>query len=155
MLASPPVKPRGFSRTTQKGKSHYTIHSKPSDVFTLRTKEDRTAVVSFHRKDDALLMAKMMETYFKNEKSLPSVQTFGREEALYLPKVSDENLEYLYLDENEFDDLKIICTRHFFDMISVEKLKENKDGYSITGNVYKFEAPIEYYRVRLTELFDV
>ena len=155
MLAVPPTKPRGFSKTDFSSKSKFTIHSKPNNVFTLRTKDDRTAVVAFHRRNDALLMAKMMETYFKHQKTLPPVQNEGEGDALYLPKVSGLDLEYLYLDENKFDDLKVICTRNFLHMISVDKLKENSEGFSINGCVYLFEAPVEYYKVRFEELLEV
>jgi len=154
MLAVPPVKPRGFSRVDQRSKNHYTIHSKPNDVFTLRTRDDKTAMVAFYRRDDAILMAKMMETYFRHQKELPSVQSDGVDGALYLPHVDNTNLEYLYLDENQFDDLKVICTRNILHMISVEKLKENKDGYSVTGNLYTFDAPLEFYQVRFEELWE-
>jgi hypothetical protein len=154
MLAVPPVKPRGFSRVSQSSKNQYTIHSKPSDVFTLRTRDDKTAIVAFHRRDDAILMAKMMEIYFRQQNELPSVQLDNVDNALYLPQTDNTKLEYLYLNENQFDDLKVTCTRNILHMISVEKLKENKYGYSVTGNLYKFDAPVEFYQIRFEELLE-
>ena len=156
MLAAPPQKPRGFAKTGFSARNHYTIHSAPNNLFSLRTRDDRTAIVAFHRRDDAVLMAKMMETYFRHQKELPPVQKEGDDNSLYLPNVKDYyELDFLYLTNNDFDDLRVICTRNILHMITVEQLKENRHGYSITGNVLTFEAPVEYYKLRFDELYEV
>ena len=154
MLAAPPQKPRINTRTGFRTRNHYTIHSSPNNLFSLRTRDDRTAIVAFHRRDDAILMAKMMEVYFRHQKELPPVQKEGDDQSLYLPDAKSElQLDFLYLNNNEFDDLKVICTQNVLQMITIEQLKEHKQGYSILGNVHLFEAPVEYYRLRFDELF--
>jgi len=156
MLAAPPQKPRVNSRTGQRSRNHYTIHSSPNNLFSLRTQDDRTAVVAFHRRDDAVLMAKMIEVYFRHQKELPPVQKEGDDQSLYLPNSKDQlYLDFLYLDNNDFDDLKVICTRNILHLITVEQLKENKQGYSINGNVHLFDAPVEFYQMRFNELYEV
>lgn len=156
MLAAPPQKPRVISRTGQRSRNHYTIHSSPNNLFSLRTQDDRTAVVAFHRRDDAVLMAKMMEVYFRHQKELPPIQKEGEDQSLYLPNSRDQfDLDFLYLDNNNFDDLKVMCTRNILHMITVEQLKENRHGYSIQGSVHLFDAPVEFYQMRFNELLEL
>lgn len=122
----------------------------------MRTQDDRTAIVVFHRRDDAVLMAKMMETYYRHQKELPPVQKEGDDNSLYLPNAKNQDiLDFLYLDNNSFDDLSVLCTRNILHMITVDQLKENKDGYSIVGNVHHFEASVEYYQIRFNELLEL
>lgn len=122
----------------------------------MRTQDDRTAIVVFHRRDDAVLMAKMMETYYRHQKELPPVQKEGDDNSLYLPNAKNQGiLDFLYLDNNSFDDLSVLCTRNILHMITVDQLKENKDGYSIVGNVHHFEASVEYYQIRFNELLEL
>jgi len=152
-VAPPPTKPRGFGKTKQKPNYHYTIHSKPNDVFTLKPEENRTAVVAFHKWDDAFLLGQMIESYYIHQKELPLV---GRDEMLILPSPIFKNaLNYLYVQRWDFDELKIECTKNILDIITVEKLKDSKDGYSISGSVYKLEAPLDFYKIRFEELLPI
>jgi len=154
-VAPPPVKPRGFSKTRQKPKYRYTIHSKPNDVFTLKPEENRTAVVAFSRRDDALLFSRMMETFYIHQKELPF---FGNNEQLILPSPVTKNniLDYLYIQKWEFEILKVECTKNILDIIVVEKLEDNNEGgYSISGHVYKLEAPPDFYKIRFEELLPI
>ena len=155
VVAPPPAKPRGFSKTRQKPKYQYTIHSKPNNIFTLKPEENRTAVVAFRNWNDALLLSRMMEAFYIHQKELP---VFGNNEQLILPSpVTDENiLDYLYIQQWDFDILKVECTRNILDIIVVEKLKDNNEGgYSISGNVYKLEAPLDFYKIRFEELLPI
>jgi hypothetical protein len=147
---APPHKPRASVKTNRAPKYHYTIHSKPSDAFTLRANE-RTGVVAFHRWDDAFMLSHMMETYFTQEKELPRIGT----STLVLPQkknMTDLDLNFLYIQQWDFDDLKMFCINHMFNIISVQRLKDTKVGYSIEGNVYDLKASEDFYRLRFEEL---
>jgi hypothetical protein len=152
-VAPPPTKPRGFSKTKQKPKHHYTIHSKPNDIFTLKPDENRTAIVAFTKIDDAFLLSQMIESYYIHQKELP---LFGSDEMVILPSpVLTNSLNYLYIQRWDIEELKVECTKNILDMIIVEKLKDSKDGYTISGQVYKFEAPVDFYKIRFEELLPI
>lgn len=152
-VISPPKKPRGFVKTSRKPVYHYTLHSKPNDVFTLKPEENRTAIVAFNKWDDAFLLGQMMESYYIQQKEFP---LFKADEMLILPGPTSKNsLTYLYLQQWNFEDLKVTCTKNVLDIITVENLKEILDGYSISGSVYKLEAPVDFYKIRFEELLPV
>jgi hypothetical protein len=151
-VAAPPVKPRLAPKTNQKPKYYWTIHSHPNDAFTLKINEKvRTSVVGFREIDDALFIGKMIETHFVRQKEWPDTRSEG---SLILPssQVGDV-LSHIYVQKWEFNDLKLTCTKNFLDMISVDAIVNTKNGYSFSGNLFKFEAPIEFYKERLDELF--
>ena len=149
----PPVKPRGRAKTNQKPKIHYTIHSKPNDAFTMRPHEkSNTAIIGFHKYDDAMFIGKMIESYFLRQNELPDTSEVG---TLILP-MSEQKvdvLNYLFIQEWKFEDLKVMCTRNVLDMVSVQDILNSRGGYSFTGVVYKFEAPPDFYQERFEELF--
>ena len=149
----PPLKPRVRFKTNQKPKIHYTIHSKPNDAFTMRPNEkSQTAIIGFHKYDDAMFIGKMIESYFLRQKELPDTKEAG---TLILP-MSEQKvdvLNYLFIQEWKFDELKLMCTRNVLDVISVQNILNSKGGYSFAGVVYKFEAPVDFYQERFDELF--
>jgi hypothetical protein len=121
-----------------------------NDAFTLRINEkSRTAVVGFTKWDDAILIGKMMETHYIRKKEWPDMQSAG---SLILPSASEAQvLRILYIQEWEFDDLKLLCTRNILDMISVDDILDQKTSYSFSGNSYTFNAPTDFYRDRFEE----
>lgn len=152
-VRTPPVKPRKLMETNQRPKTHYTIHSKPNDAFTIRpTHKSQTAIVGFRSFDDAMFIGKMIETYYIRQKELPDTKDVG---SLILPNSEEKYdvLRYVYIQEWEFDDLKLMCTRNILDIVSVQDIRNSKNGYSFSGVVYKFEAPLEFYQERFDELY--
>jgi hypothetical protein len=151
-VTAPPFKPRPLIKTNKVPKYHYTIHSKPTDAFTLRA-NDRTAIVAFQQWDDAFMIGQMMENYFMKEREFPDISA-GEGKALILPQrdTSKELLDFLYIERWDFDDLKMFSIKHLLSIISIQSLKETKNGYSLNGSVYNFEAPEEYYKLRFEEL---
>jgi hypothetical protein len=137
-------------KTNQRSRNYYTLHSRMNDAFTLRINEkSRTAVVGFTKWDDAILIGKMMETHYIRKKEWPDMQSAG---SLILPSASEAQvLRILYIQEWEFDDLKLLCTRNILDMISVDDILDQKTSYSFSGNSYTFNAPTDFYRDRFEE----
>jgi hypothetical protein len=149
--AAPPIRPRVQLPTDRTGRHYYTIHSTRNNAFTLKLNEDvRTAIVGFVKIEDAVRVGNMIETYYIEKKEWPELHGVSE---LILPEGRLSNLSYIFVQQWEFDDLKINCTRNFLDFISVEKLTPRATKYSLNGNLYIFEAPEEFYRDRLAELY--
>jgi len=152
LVAAPPIRPHGSARTNQKPLRYYTIHSHANDAFTLKIDDTtRTSVVSFRKWDDALLIGKMIETHYIQQKEWPDTRQTG---SLVLPnsRVGDV-LKHVYMQEWDYDELKVMCTQNTLDMITVDAILKKKSSYSFAGNQLRFEAPTEFYRMRFDQLF--
>lgn len=150
-VLKPPIKPRGFAPTIQKPVRCYTIHSHPNDAFTLKIDEStRTSIVSFRQWDDAFLIGKMIETHYIQQKEWPDTRQEG---SLVLPnsRIGDI-LKHIYIQEWDFDELKVRCTENILDMISVDTILKKKSSYSFSGKQFRFDAPPEFYRLRFEQL---
>lgn len=149
---APPARPRVKMPTAQTGRKYYTIHSNNNNAFGLKLNEDvRTAIVGFAELDDAVRIGNMIETYFIERKEWPDTQIPG---SLILPNGRLEDLVHIFIQKWEFDDIKVNCTRNFLDFISVERIIPNNSAYSLNGNRYTFDAPTDFYRARLAELYE-
>ena len=153
----PPVKPRRAPRTNQKSRKYYTLHTGRNDAFTLRVNEDsRTSIVGFTEWDNAMFVGQMLETYFIAQMEWPSTYEVG---ALILPGPQGPHdvLHHLYIQQWEFDELKLTCTQNFLDMISINDIvkKKAQGGYVFTGSAYSFEADLDFYRQRLDEIHEI
>lgn len=154
-VAAPPVRPRRAVQTNQKPKNFFTIHTHPNHAFTLKIDDNsRTSIVGFKEWDDAFFIGKMLETYFVREMEWPDTKHSG---TLILPSApADDVLYHVYIQKWEFDELQMTCTKNFLDLIGVEGIIKKKSiGYTFDGNVYKFEAEWDFYRMRLGELWNM
>ena len=145
MLASRPPVTRPM-KTGFKPRRLYTIHSDPNKVFTLKPGEERRfSIVSFRNADDAILIGKMLQTYQMRQKELPTPETDGGLTLVHAPV--DQEMINLHIRPWSFEELQVYCTRHIFDMISVENIdKKMKEKYTFGGSMYSFEAPLEFYQ---------
>jgi hypothetical protein len=156
-IAIPPtVKPRGSFKTARNNRKYYTLHTTHNDAFTLRMNENsRTSIVGFKAWDDAIFTGKMLETYFISQKEWPSTYDVGD---LILPAGrGGDVLSHLYIQQWDFDELKLTCTKNFLDLISINDIikKKAQGGYTFTGNAYSFEADWDFYRERLAEIHEL
>ena len=153
ITALPPVRPVIKTRTNQKNRTYYTIHSNENNAFTLRVTDDiRTAIVGFRNVGDAALLGAMIETYYIEKKEWPDMSSVGN---LILPEGRLNELVYIFIRQWEFDELKVECTRNILDMISVEEIVNKNTSYSLSGNLYSFDAPDEFYRNRFDEIYEL
>jgi hypothetical protein len=152
----PPVKPRSAFKTNQRSRKYYTLHTTGNDAFTLRVNEQaRTSVVGFTDWDNAMFVGKMLETYFISQKEWPLTYEVG---SLILPAgLGGDILSHLYIQQWDFDELKLTCTKNFLDMISIDDIIKRKaqGGYVFAGNAYSFEADLDFYRQRLDEIHEI
>jgi hypothetical protein len=147
IITRPPPRP-----TLDRPDKYYTLHSKPNDAFTLKMPYmKRTSIVGFKQWDDARHIGKMIETYFVHNKAWPDTQS----ESLFLPnsQLGERELEHIYIQMWEFEQLKVECTKNMLDMISVEEIvSKNNSAFSLAGDMITFNAPDEFYRLRFEEL---
>ena len=146
LMITPPVRPKGFGKKPNK---YYTLHTGVNNIFALSIDEsDKTSVVGFKKKDDANFISGMIETYYIEMNEWPEMNNGS----MYLP-VSKNNgfLQHIAIVEVDFEDLKIICTRNILNLISVDNIITIDDKYSFSGNLYKFDAPISFYKDRFQE----
>lgn len=149
MAVITPIKPKILISTDQDNSNYYTIHSNQNKAFGLRVnKNSRTSIVSFRKWDDAFLISKMIETNFISKKEWPET---GDDGSVVLPTsaIHDDILRAVYIQKWEFDELKLLCTSNFLDMISVDEIVSKKAKHMFSGHVLRFEAPIEFYQERL------
>jgi hypothetical protein len=151
-IKTPPVKPVKTVPTNRLPKTYYTLHSHPNNAFTMKINEKQnTAIVGFKDIDDAILIGRMIETYYWREKELPDMTQIG---ALILPSPDiGDVLNHLYIQKWEFEELQLHCTRNILNLLSVQSFNNTKTGYSLVGDVYSFEAnDLDFYRARFDEL---
>lgn len=152
-VAAPPARPPRISKTNQKPKAFFTIHTHPNHAFTLKlADENPTSIVGFNNWDDAFFIGKMIETHFVRQREWPDTKEAG---TLTLPAASaGDVLHHVYIQKWDFDELKLVCTKNFLDLIGVEGIiKKKATGYTFDGRVYRFEADWDFYRTRLSELW--
>jgi hypothetical protein len=150
VITRPPPRP-----TLDRSVKYYTIHSKPNDVFTLKMPYmKRTTVVSFKQINDALNIGKMIETHYVHKREWPDT----RSESFLLPssQLGEKDLEHVYIQMWDFEELKVECTRNILDMMSVDEIVTKNDStFSLAGSIITFDAPDDFYRLRFEELLTV
>lgn len=111
----------------------------------------QTAILGFKNPDDAVVVGHMLETHYMIEKEWPV--TFGQ---LHLPEPrSDVALFHLFFRKWDFEDLKVTCTKNFLNMVAIDDVENTRKGFEFNGKMFSFEAPIEFYVDRLTELYEL
>ena len=150
-IVSPPRRPPRSIQTRRGGKFYWTIHTHPNNAFSVRVNENsKTALVGFKNVDNALVIGKMIETYYMTQQEWPD--TTGQ---LLLPPPHDGDLNFLFLQKWDFADLQVECTKNFLSMVAIDNLGTTKRGFNFDGKMLSFEAPIEFYVARLEELFEI
>lgn len=148
-IVSPPRRPTRTINTRRGGKFYWTIHTHPNNAFTVRMKDDSpTSIVGFKNVDNALVIGKMIETYYMTQQEWPD--TTGQ---LLLPPPHDGDLNFLFLQKWDFADLQVECTKNFLSMVAIDNLQTTKRGFNFDGKLMSFEAPMEFYVERLDEIF--
>jgi hypothetical protein len=147
-IAAPPRRPPRSIQTRRGGKVYWTIHTHPNNAFSVRVNENsKTALVGFKNVDHAILIGKMIETYYMTQQEWPS--TDGQ---LILPAPHDGDLNFLSLRKWDFAELKVECTKNFLSMVAIDNLETTKRGFNFDGKILSFEAPNEFYTERLEEI---
>ena len=150
-IVSPPRRPTRTIQTRRGGKFYWTIHTHPNNAFTVRMKDDSpTSIVGFKNVDNALVIGKMIETYYMTQQEWPD--TTGQ---LILPPPHDGDLNFLFLQKWDFADLQVECTKNFLSMVAIDNLQTTKRGFNFDGKMLSFDAPHEFYVARLDEILEL
>ena len=86
----------------------------------------------------------MIETYYMDTQDWPDT----RSGILHLPKPKVEDMNYVVVYKWDFEDLKLTCTANIMDLVSVSEIIDSDGAYKFAGEIYKFEANIDFYRDR-------
>ena len=152
VLAPPPLKTKELPRS----KKYYTIHSHHKDVFGVRVEDDKpTLMVGFKNEEDALLMGRMLETYYKVTDELPLATTLTN---FRLPAVEESvaELDRLFVLHNDAENLLSWCTINFLDFLGVEAILESDSGkYAWDVSIYRAEPEFEMCKERFGYLYDL
>ena len=74
--------------------------------------------------------------------------------SLYLPDESiDNQLVELSIVQWELDKLKIYCMSNMMDLITLNYMKKSLDGFSVGGDTYLINGPLDFYQQRFNELY--
>ena len=156
MLTLKPPPPTRPVETNQAPRKFWTIHHTQNSVFGMRMREGvSTAVVGFAKIDDAILIGRMIDTYYETQKELPSMIEGGK---LILPAPSPESevCRHIYIQTWDFDDLRVDCTKNILNLLTINGLKNTDTGLSVSGTLYMFEAgDYDLYRWRFEQLLPI
>jgi len=130
-----------------KPKPCFTLHTTHVNIFTVQEKS--TAVLSFHRKKDALHFGRILEAKFTVDKEWPVVQ-FGASNDWFVRYTEPElELTRIYITEWDIDNLHSVCINHNLPIVEVEKVIINQDKMNMKGAYISWDIEpkffIDYY----------
>ena len=113
--------------------------------------ELRTMVLAFQRKENAVLMAYILENHRNNTKDWPDMR-IGHNKNIDL-HITENKLkrtvhpELLSIEDWEFDDLKEYCLQNMLDIYLLKNMKMNKmyNNINMGGVLVQLEREIQYY----------
>jgi hypothetical protein len=153
-ILAPPMKPFRPLKTGRSSKVAYTINKTPNRVYAIQPKDKamKISIVSFMRAEDAQLVASMFEEYRRRTSEWPDTLN-DHDDSLILPTNGSHILEDLSVIKWDVDDLKFYCCNNMMDLITLSSMKSTNKGFSVRGESYLFDAPLEFYKERFSELY--
>lgn len=146
----PPTRPHRRPPTRRGGKFYYTIHVHPNQAFAVRVNDDSlSALVGFKNPDHALFIGKMIELNYIEQQELP-----GTNGQLVLPMARPGDLDFLFIQKWDFEDLKTTCTKNFLNLLSISSIGDGRKGFNLSGELIVLDAPREFYIDCLKEIYD-
>jgi hypothetical protein len=140
------LKPPVFQRSERPDKSLFTIHSQQNTVYATRPDNEKLwiSVVSFRSKENAYMIASMLEEYKRKTSEWPLLLS---DDSVFLPAAEAKNsLDELQIIRWTQDELKMYCVEHILDLITINTIDNTKEGLSMFGDTYQFEVPTDFYR---------
>lgn len=155
-LTVPPPPKVKLPKTLPRVQKYYTIHSNPKNVFGVRADENSpTLMVGFKNKEDAHLMACMLETYYLINEKLPPPNLVTE---FNLPSAEESvtDLRHLFLLHNETENLVSWCAINFLDFLAIDEIVEGANGrYSWDATTYRLEPDFELCKERFDYLYEL
>jgi hypothetical protein len=162
-MISTPVKPPTLKlpKTGRTGKKYYTIHEPINKIFAIKLngfETMKTSVVSFHTRKDAEYLSSMIQTHhmYSGEWPVFNFEDLQDDNFLRISSYKKPSIDHIfYVSEwNEIDDLRTFCVSNFLDLIDLSDMEQKNDGFKLRGNLFKFDAPSEFYADRFNYLLD-
>jgi hypothetical protein len=143
--------PRSINRNYNKNKNqkYYTIHTNDKNIFTLTIDDCLTCVMAFKKKNDAVFIANMIETYYVEEKEWPDVHQNG---SITLPMGRLNHLVHSGIKEWNYDDIKDMCQKNSLDMMSISNIKTNNEIKFTMTHINCMADSIDFYKNRFEQL---
>ena len=162
-MMSTPVKPPTLilPKTGRTGKKYYTIHEPINKIFAVKLngfETLKTSVVSFNNREDADNLSTIIQNHRKymNEWPVFNFEDLQEDNFLRVTNYDKPLFESIfYISEwDEIDDLKMFCVSNCLDLIDLYKMDQQKDGFQLRGNLFKFDAHSGFYADRFKYLLD-
>jgi hypothetical protein len=135
---------------------HYTLHNNDK-TFALKAikEDDKTTLVAFKRLGDAMRMGHMIERHVFLHKEWPEL-SINNTMQLQIEKGKNilDPLSFIVIQEHTLDNLANICASKYMDMLEVQRMISNKNGYTLTGNRIKIDAKHDFYVNVFNKMFE-
>jgi hypothetical protein len=139
--------PSGGTKTRQDKRPFFTLHKPSNSIMAWETKTTKMAVVAFTRQADIHTMGSMIEYHRENTLEWPDFRNLT-----FTAGPIKKQLSILDVYEwSDFDELKVFCVKHYFDLIVVNKIN---DSFNIKGAIYNLSIPEEYHIPHLEYLLN-
>ena len=137
------TRPPPILKTRQDNKPYFTLHKQPNSIMAWPTTTTKMAVVAFSRPSDILSIGSLIECHYKHTMNWPDFNTM----TFTTGPIKNQALEILDIAEwSNFEELKVFCVEHFFDLIVVDKVSES---FKIKGAIYTLDIPMTAYLPQL------
>jgi hypothetical protein len=98
-------------------------------------------------------MAGMLEEYRRRTSEWPDFMN-DHSNSLFLPDETINNqLVELSIVQWDLDELKMNCMNNMLDLITLNYMKKTRDGFSVGGDTYLINGPLDFYQERFNELY--
>jgi hypothetical protein len=112
--------------------------------------------VAFKHRDDAELMAHVIERHVVQNKEWPDCSIVNNTFKLYggiVDTARERNL--IHVHNWQIDALKVFCAETYFDVIFLNKIRQERDTFRISGEILSIEVPEHMYIERLRKLYNL
>jgi hypothetical protein len=154
-VLSPPKKPVRLPKSDRKSNIAYTINYTRNKVYAVQPsdKSMKISIVSFTNVNHAGKMAGMLEEYRRRTSEWPDFMN-DHSNSLFLPDETINNqLVELSIVQWDLDELKMNCMNNMLDLITLNYMKKTRDGFSVGGDTYLINGPLDFYQERFNELY--
>jgi len=154
------TKPPRFApdKTLDANRRVYTLHSKQNDVFAWRLDDQsvKMATVAFRRKNDASLMAYMIERHVKQENKWPDVRMVDNAFSIFGGHIDRREINSLIeIRQWTMDPLQVFCIDAYLDLIVLNEVRQGENKYKLSGEILKLSIPGEMYALKIAELYNL
>lgn len=146
-----PTKP--LIKTKYGNRPLFTINKDPNRLYGMLppNKTLKTCVMSFVTESHAYMIANMLEEHKRRTSEWPESGT-----TMVLPtNENKKELEELVVIKWDPDNLKTTCANNILDLITLTKVTKTRQGLTVSGETFHFDASFDFYKVRFDEIYQL